>query len=124
VRDIAIYTGLRLALLAGVWLLLQAVTPFRGLVAVIIALLISGVISVVLLDRPRDRAGSRVAGVFRRIDERIERSRTAEDFDDDPLPPAPPSGQAGSDAEQQPVGEGEQPGHLQDGDEGPATHPA
>ncbi len=119
-RDIAIYTGLRLALLAGVWLLLQAVTPFRGLIAVVIALLISGVISVVLLDRPRDRAGSRVAGVFRRIDERIEKSRTAEDFDDEPLP----SGQPEAESEQHPVGEGEQSGHLQDGDEGPTAHPA
>ncbi|MEK9664119.1 MAG: DUF4229 domain-containing protein [Candidatus Nanopelagicales bacterium] len=119
-RDIAIYTGLRLALLAAVWLLLQAVTPFRGLMAVVIALLISGVISVVLLDRPRDRAGNKVAGVFRRIDERIEKSRTAEDFDDE----SPLSGQPDTEPEQRSVGEGQQPGHLQDGDEGTPTNPA
>lgn len=143
-RDIAIYTGLRLALLAAVWLLLQVVTPFRGLIALIIALLISGVVSVVLLDRPRDRAGNRVAGVFKRIDERIERSRTAEDYEDevppvgdvDEVPPVgdvdevPPvgevngagatgSGQADADTEQHPVGQGEETGHLQHRDEGP-----
>jgi len=126
VRDIVIYTGLRLALLAAVWLLLQVVTPFRGLLAIVVALLISGVVSVVLLDRPRDRAGNRVAGVFRRIDERIERSRTAEDYDDEVEPgtdsePAggARSGQAEPQAEEHAVGEGEDAGRLQDPDQRP-----
>ena len=71
-RGIAIYTGLRLAILAGVWLVIQIVTPMRGLLAIAVALVISGVISFVALDRPRDRASAGLSGVFRRIDERID----------------------------------------------------
>lgn len=111
-----IYTGLRLALLAAVWLALQVVTPIRGVMAIIVALLISGVVSVVVLDRWRGDAGASLAGVFRRIDERIERSRTAEDFDDEPQPSRQPE----TDAQEHAVGECEQPGHLQDADQGPA----
>lgn len=116
-RDVAVYTGLRLALLAAVWLIVQFVTPLRGLLAIAAALLISGIISVVLLDRTRGRAGASVAGVFRRIDERIERSRTAEDYDE-------PSRESDTQSEEQPVGEGEQSGHLQDGDKGSPSDPA
>lgn len=117
-RGIAIYTGLRLALLAGVWLVIQIVTPMRGLLAVAVALVISGVISFILLDRPRDRASAGLAGVFRRIDERIERSKVAEDIDDDPVPAEQESGQGEPRPEQEAVGQDEQAGGLEHGHEG------
>lgn len=110
------YTGLRIALLAAVWLLIQAITPLRGLVAIAVALVISGIISFIVLDRPRDRASVGLAGVFRRIDERIERSKVAEDVDDDP--PAT-SGQGESRPEQDAVDQHEKSAGLQDGDESP-----
>lgn len=116
VRGIAVYTGLRVALLAAVWLLIQVVTPMRGLLAIAVALVISGVISFIVLDRSRDRASAGLAGAFGRINDRIERSRTAEDWDD---PPA--SGQSDADPEQDPVAQDAQAGGLQDGDEGTAT---
>ena len=107
-RGIAIYTGLRLAVLAGVWLIIQVVTPMRGLLAIAVALVISGAISFIVLDRPRDRASAGLSGVFRRIDERIERSKVAEDVDDDvPIPSGRESGQGQPRPEQQPVGEDE-----------------
>ena len=107
------YTGLRVALLALVWLLIQVVTPMRGLLAIAVALIISGVISFVLLDRTRDRASAGLAGVFRRIDDRIERSKVAEDVDDEPVP----SGESQAPSEQESVGQDEQSGAPQDGDE-------
>lgn len=116
-RGIAFYTGLRVALLLAAWLLVQVLTPLRGLLALAVALVISGVISFVVLDRPRDQASAGLAGVFRRIDERIERSKTAEDVDDEPGV----SGKREPEAEQQAVGQGEQPGGLEDGHESAAV---
>ena len=117
-RGIAIYTGLRLALLAGVWLVIQIVTPMRGLLAIAVALVISGVISFIVLDRPRDSASAGLFGVFRRIDERIERSKVAEDIDDDPVPAGQESGQGEPRPEQEAVGQDEQAGGLEHGHEG------
>ena len=118
-RGIALYTGLRLALLAAVWLLIQAVTPLRGLIAAGVAIVISAVISIFLLDRTRDKASIDLSGIFRRIDERIERSRTAEDVDDDVV-----SGQADAESQQQAVGEHQEPGALQDRDQVSPDSPA
>lgn len=111
-RGIAIYTGLRVALLIGSWLLVQVVTPLRGLMAIAVALVISGVISFIVLDRSRDRASAGLSGAFRRINERIEQSRTAEDWDE-----PRPSGEGDSHAEQESVREDEQSGALEHGDE-------
>jgi hypothetical protein len=85
-RAVLVYTGLRLVLLLVVWLPLQLLTPLRGIMALLAALVLSGVLSYLVLDRQRDRMSVAVGAVFRRIDERIERSRTAED--DDPETPA------------------------------------
>jgi hypothetical protein len=112
VRGIAIYTGLRVALLIGVWLLVQAVTPLRGLLAIAVALVISGVISFIVLDRSRDRASAGLSGAFRRINERIEQSTTAEDWDE-----RRPSGEGDARTEEEPVRQDEQPGALQHGHE-------
>ena len=117
-RGIAIYTGLRLALLAGVWLVIQVVTPMRGLLAIAVALVISGVISFIVLDRPRDSASAGLSGVFRRIDDRIERSKVAEDIDDEPAPSGQVSGEGQARSEQDTVGQDEQAGGLQHGHEG------
>lgn len=121
-RGIAVYTGLRVALLAVVWLLVQVVTPLRGLLAIAVALVISGVVSFIVLDRSRDTASAGLSGFFRRIDERIERSKVAEDVDD-----AGPLGQGEAEAQQEPVAENEESGALQDGDQGgsdgTARHP-
>ena len=114
-RGIAVYTGLRVALLAAVWLLVQVVTPLRGLLAIAVALVISGIVSFVLLDRTRDSASAGLSGFFRRIDERIERSKVAEDVDD-----GVPLGQREAEAQHQAVAEDEQAGALQHGDEGGA----
>lgn len=117
-RGIAVYTALRVALLAAVWLLIQVVTPMRGLLALAVALVISGAISFILLDRSRDRASVGLSRVFRGIDERIERSKVAEDVDDEPPGrEAPESGQSESRPQQEAVGEDEQSGGLQHGHE-------
>lgn len=113
-----IYTGLRLALLAATWFLVQLVTPMRGLLAVAVALVVSGILGFFLLDRPRDDASVSVSRLFRRIDAKIESSRTAEDDDE----PRSPQGQA--DPHQDAVDEGEQPGPLQDGDQVATDGPA
>ena len=118
-RGIALYTGLRLALLVAVWLLIQAVTPLRGLIAAGAAIVVSAVISIFLLDRTRDKASIGLWGIFKRIDDRIERSRTAEDVDD-----VAASGQPDAQAQQEPVGEHEEPGPLQDRNEVSPDSPA
>ncbi|MGI9198057.1 MAG: DUF4229 domain-containing protein [Candidatus Nanopelagicales bacterium] len=122
-RGIVLYTGLRLALLAIVWLLIQAVTPLRGLLAAAAAIVVSGLISFIALDRPRNQASSGFFGIFRGIDERIERSRTAEDYDD-PAETVAVLGEGEAQPEQQTVAEGEQPGPLQDRDQGAPGSPA
>ena len=82
---IIVYTLLRVALFAAVWLTLELLTPFSGLWAIVFAILISGAISIVVLDRQRDRVGAVAAGFFRGINERIEASARAEDIDDEPV---------------------------------------
>ncbi|MFM1965660.1 MAG: hypothetical protein RL134_1385 [Actinomycetota bacterium] len=109
-RGIAVYTAMRVALLAAVWLAIQVLTPMRGLLAIAVALVISGVISFIVLDRSRDRASMGLAGAFRRINDRIEQSKVAEDVDDAPTA----SGQGEPQAQQESVGEDEHTGGLQD----------
>ncbi len=80
---VAVYTVLRVLLFAAVWLTIELLTPISGLLAIIAALLVSGAISLLVLDRQRGRAASVAAGFFGRINERIEASARAEDDDDD-----------------------------------------
>ena len=77
------FTALRLALFGFVWLLILLTTPLRGLLAAMVALLISGVISVVVLDRQRAAMGAVLAAFFGRINARIDASARAEDEADD-----------------------------------------
>ena len=77
------FTALRLLLFGFVWLLIQLTTPLRGLLATVVALLISGVISVAVLDRQRAAMGAVLSGFFGRINARIDESTRAEDEADD-----------------------------------------
>lgn len=107
---ILVYTLLRFALFAVVWLVIEFLTPLNGLLALAAAILISGAISVVVLDRQRSAVGAAAAGFFGRINARIDASARAEDDDDDEPPLAGPDAAAGSAdgesaAEDKPVGE-------------------
>jgi len=80
---ILVYTLLRVGLFALVWALIAFLTPLNGLWAAAAAILISGAISVVVLDRQRGEVGAAAAGFFGRINARIEASAAAEDEDED-----------------------------------------
>ena len=99
-----VYTGLRVGLFLACWLTLELLTPIYGVWALVLAILGSGAIAIVVLDRPRNRVGLAAAGFFGRINERIEASARAEDDDDatavDAPLPAATSGD-GEDAAQQ-----------------------
>ena len=82
-RAVLIYTALRVALFLLVWLTIELLTPISGIWAIVVAILVSGVSSIVLLDRSRNQAGLAAAGFFGRINERIEAAARAEDIDDD-----------------------------------------
>lgn len=83
-RAVLIYTALRIGLFLAVWLTIELLTPISGIWAIVVALLVSGAISIAVLDRPRNQAGLAAAGFFGRINERIEASARAEDVDDEP----------------------------------------
>ena len=85
-RSIAVYTGLRVAIFVVFWLPLQLFTPLRGVLAVGAALLMSGAVSLVVLDRQRGRMGRATAGFFERPNDRIGASARAEDADTDDPP--------------------------------------
>ena len=76
---ILVYTLLRVGLFAAVWVLIEFLTPIHGLWAAATAILMSGAISVIVLDRQRGAVGLAAAGFFRRINARIEASAQAED---------------------------------------------
>ncbi len=77
--SVAVYTAMRVGLFVGVWLLLQLLTPIRGLWAAVIAIVASGLISLVVLNRQRTAMGSVVGGFFGRINARIDAASQAED---------------------------------------------
>lgn len=101
---IIVYSVLRLALLIVVWVVVELTTPFRGIWALVIALLISGAISLLVLDRQRDAVAGAVSGVFGRINARIDEATRAEDDDDVASGPAP-SGRGEQHAEDDSVGQ-------------------
>lgn len=74
-----VYTLLRVAIFLAFWLPLQLLTPLRGLLAIVAALLMSGAVSLIVLDRQRGRVGLATASFFRRMNDRIEASARAED---------------------------------------------
>ena len=80
---VVVYTAMRLGLFLAVWWLLQLVTPLRGLWAVALAIVVSGVVSIFLLNRQRTAMGDVVGGFFRRINQRIDEASRTEDEPED-----------------------------------------
>lgn len=121
------YTGLRLLLLLAVWILIELVTPLRGVTSIVVALLASGVISLFLLNRQRASMSVVVGSFFRGINERIDAAARAEDDDDGwdgaaaVRTAAERSGESEAKAEAQPVHEEHQPRALEHDDEGRAN---
>jgi len=76
---VVVYTLLRVALFGLVWLTIELLTPLSGVWAIVAAILMSGAISLLVLDRQRGRVGAATAAFFGRINDRIEASALAED---------------------------------------------
>lgn len=110
---VLVYTTMRLLMFVAVWLLVQLITPIRGLWALVLAVLVSGAISFFLLNRQRDAMSGVVAGFFGRINDRIDASTRAEDFDDLPERQTRPERESGD--------ENQDPGRLEGGDQPGAT---
>ena len=73
-----VYTALRLGLLL-VAAALCYVLGARGILLILLAFLISAILSFVLLVPQRDAVGQRTGAYFRRLNDRIEESKRAED---------------------------------------------
>ncbi len=84
VRAIVVYTVLRVAVFLAVWGVVWLLTPLDALWSAAVALLISGAISLVVLDRQRGRMGAVAGGFFARMNARIDAAARAEDIDDLP----------------------------------------
>ena len=80
---VIVFTALRIGLFLGVWLLLQIITPLQGLWALVVAIILSGVISAFLLNRQRSAMGEVVGRFFGGINDRIEAASRAEDDSDE-----------------------------------------
>jgi len=84
------YTLVRLLVLAAVTGLLWLVGLRSNLLLLLaLGLVISGFISLFVLNRARDDASASVVGMFRRMNDRIDAAARAED--DEPPPRAPES---------------------------------
>jgi hypothetical protein len=79
--SIVLYTALRLAMFIGAWILIEALTPIQGLFAAAFAIVISGALSIILLNGQRDAMSAALFGFFRRMNARIDASTRAEDDD-------------------------------------------
>ena len=81
------YTGLRALLLVAAVAVGALVPVLRAqpLALLLAAFLVSGAVSYVVLDRPRNEAAASVSGVLHRINDRIDASARAEDDDLDDL---------------------------------------
>lgn len=118
---VAKYTILRIALFAAVWVVLELITPLSLAWTLIAAIVMSGAISVIVLDRSRGEAGQAVGGFFRRMNARIDASSRAEDEADDRARAAAAgstgSGEPEGDAQQETVGQQQDAGGLEGGDQ-------
>jgi hypothetical protein len=101
---IAVYTLLRLALFVACWLLFQFLTPLKGIWAVVAGILVSGAISLILLDRQREKVGRAAEGFFGRINAKIDAAARAEDDDEEDDDEVAPLSQDAAQGEQQPQG--------------------
>lgn len=75
------YTLGRIGLFLAVFGML-ALAGARGLLLIALAFLLSGLLSLIMLDGPRSGMSQRVAGYFGRINDRIEEASRAEDDQD------------------------------------------
>lgn len=83
VKSVLTYTGLRLALLVATGGLAYAL-GMRGLLLLITAFLVSGILSIFVLRPQRAGFSDSVTGLVRRVNDRIDAAARAED-DDEPL---------------------------------------
>lgn len=74
------YSTLRLAMLLAVGFVMY-LFGMRGIALAVAAFLVSGVLSLVLLNRQRDQLGQSVGGLFSRINARIDANTRKEDED-------------------------------------------
>ncbi|MBN8479620.1 MAG: DUF4229 domain-containing protein [Burkholderiales bacterium] len=111
VRAVLRYTLLRIAIFLVIWLVIDLLTPLSTLWSAAAAILISGAISLVVLDRQRSDAGQVVGGFFSRLNARIDEATRREDVDDAAL------GQGEQAAQDDAVRQEEEPGLLEDGDQ-------
>ncbi len=75
------YTLARLGLLA-VTLGIGYLFGLRGPVLIIVGFLVSGLISLVLLNSQRSQLGGRISGYFSGINQRLDANTRKEDFDE------------------------------------------
>lgn len=75
------YTLARLGLLA-VTLGIGYLFGLRGPVLIIVGFLVSGLISLVLLDSQRSQLGGRISGYFSRINQKLDANTRKEDIDE------------------------------------------
>lgn len=74
------YSTLRLAMLLAVGVVTYLL-GLRGLMLAVVAFIVSGVLSLVLLNRQRDQLGQSVGSLFTRINARIDADSRKEDED-------------------------------------------
>lgn len=126
-RAVIVYSILRIGIFLAAWALVWYLTPLDALWAAIAGLLISGAVSLVVLDRQRGRVGRATGRFFSRINERIDAATRAEDLDE-PWPPVPASRDGEQEPEHEAVGQHQDPGARERGDEagslGAAEHGA
>ncbi len=116
---VVVYTAMRVGLFLGVWWLLQLLTPLRGVWAVVLAIVVSGLVSMFLLNRQRTAMGDVVGGFFGRINQRIDEASRNEDEPEDELAdflPDRAEDQAGGQPEG--IGGDQDPGGGQRGNQG------
>ncbi|MFM8155970.1 MAG: DUF4229 domain-containing protein [Actinomycetes bacterium] len=79
--SIVLYTALRVIMFVGAWVLIELLTPITGLFAAAFAILISGAVSIIVLNGQRDAMSIALSSFFRRMNARIDASTRAEDVD-------------------------------------------
>jgi hypothetical protein len=85
-----VYTGSRLGLFVLV-LPPMYLAGMRGILLLAFALVVSGLLSLVLLNGLRARMSGEVSGFFSRMNARIDAASRAEDDDEDDAVPQPPT---------------------------------
>ena len=55
--SILVYSSLRIALFVAAWLAFALLTPIKGIWAIVAGILVSGAISLVVLNRQREKVG-------------------------------------------------------------------